>query len=440
MDDIQVDTLYNQEAEQAVLGSLIIDESKWYTIDLKPEDFFIDANAKIFKAMVNLNGRLDPITVTQELSRMNLLEEIGGAAYIYNLIAHTPTSENCGYYAGIVKEFALNRKIISAGYRIMALGQTGGKPSESLLKAQQILYSVGKETIQHDTVDITNVAKETADFLGQLRTKPMGLLTGFDRIDEKIGGIQRGEFVIIAGNPSIGKTSLALQIARNMSALYRGLIITLEMTPLALMIKMIASESGISSRVIYAGNYPDYRLDALINALGNITKHNIRINQCNTTIAIRNVVERELNDKGLDFICIDYLQKIRDRHGNNENSRIGFISGELASMTKDYNIPIMCLSQLSRGNLERENKRPQLSDLRDSGSIEQDADMVWSIYRESYFQDKKGGVIENNTTELNIIKNRLRGNTGVTYLKWEKDHERYICKDENKTTGGQYES
>lgn len=419
---------HDLEAEKAVLGSILIDSDAFLNCDLMPDDFYAEQNKWIFQAILNLyNGGsgINQITVAHELSRVQKLDDSGGSAYLSNLIYNTPTSLHAEYYSKIVKKCADNRRLISAAHKIAAIGYKNDDSQSGLMDAQSILLKAG--TVKDELFTFDELAREAVGHYGRLRHNYPGILTGLVKYDELLGGVLPGEYLILAANTSVGKTSLATQISRYIAQTKQVLIVSLEMTRQAIIDKNVAALSGVPSKLINLGNYPPDREERILNATAQLSTLNGTVTTtANTTMKIRNTIERMKLGKGVDFVVIDYIQKIRDRYGKSENDRISFISSELANMAKDYNVAIMALSQLNRLNWGRQDKRPMMSDLRDSGSLEQDADTILMLYRESYISAQTGEKSKDSTTELIVRKNRLRGNLGTICLDWNAYNERYI--------------
>jgi replicative DNA helicase len=410
---------FSAEAEASVIGSILIDSEVLKEIDLAPEDFFTQCRT-IYEVMVSLNGQVDQITVAHELQRTGKLQEIGGASYLSQIISEVPTSMNAEYYAKIVKECAINRRIMSAAHKIIAKATENGNPAETLAEAQSLISTI--ELPQSEIFSANELALKASDHYGSLRTRTPGILTGIKAIDDKLGGLLPGESVCLAANTSVGKTTLALQVARNISKTKKVLIDSEEMTAQSVTDKMVASISGVSTKLINLGNYTDERLGKLLDALDEVHELNLHVTRCGTTSKLRNQIEKYKPE----LVIVDYLQKLRDNYGTSDYQRVGFISNELTSMAKEYNIPLIALSQLHRTTGDQKKQRPMLSHLRDSGKLEEDFDMVWALYRESYFDFLEGVQASSLTTELIVLKNRLRGNTGPCYLIWSKENEQYV--------------
>lgn len=419
---------HNEEAEEAVLGSVVLDFSQVPSLDLQPSDFFNSSHQAIYQAILDLYRQgegIDQITVSHELQRKGKLEIIGGVAYLSHLISITPTSIHAPYYAKVLRDCSFSRSLIAAGNQIAQIGYRNEDPQQSVTDSQALLSDIDKAipTAQIWTPgDIANIA---SDRYAQLRNKIPGLSTGFRRFDTHTGGFFDGDYIILASRPGMGKSSLALQTAKQIGQRgHKVLFVSLEMIQEAIMDKLIASLIGKPASMIRRGNYSDELLGEITLSLGQLAEANLYL--CRgpaTTGSLRQIMERMKLSYGMDIAFVDYLQLLRDRYGSNENERIGFISGELSAISKELNVPVVVLSQLSRALESRSDKRPLLSDLRSSGSIEQDADLILFLSRESYYNRSVNP--HGAETELLIGKSRM-GGIGKLSLYWDAYKEKYV--------------
>jgi len=414
-------------AEESLLGSILIDGEQMSKVELDIVDFLNSNHQSIYKAILNLYKRgegIDQITVAHELMNKGELDQVGGVGYLSHLISITPTSLHALYYAKVVKDCALNRSLITAGGQIAQLGYTNKDPIESLSDSQQVLGSISRLMPATDLLTPNELADIANDRYGELRDMQPGLLTGFSDFDKRTGGLFKGDYIVLAARPSVGKTTVALQIAENIAVKHNVLFISLEMTTDAISDKRIAwfIEKPVGS--IRRGNYDEKLLSEIVLSLGKMAELNLYLaHGPATTRSVRQTIERMKLSYGVDVVFIDYLSILRDRYGSSANERVGFISGELANMAKEFDIPLVALSQLNRSPDARTDKRPQLSDLRESGAIEQDADLILFLYRDSYYDhnlDPAGA-----PCELIIAKDRLRGLIGKLELKWDGAREKY---------------
>ena len=427
----------NVEAEQSVLGSILVDQGQMANIELELDDFFSESHRFIYKAMLDLykeGGGIDQVTVAHELHKDGKLEAIGGAGYLSHLISIVPTSLHAPYYAKVVKDCSLNRRIIVGAEQIAQIGYKNEDPIESLATSQSILSALSRVMPCSELLTPPELADKANERYKMLRNIKPGFSTGFTSLDNKTGGLCKGDYIILASRPGVGKTTLALQIAQNLAAKLNVLFASLEMMPEAIIDKLVAGFIAKPTGIVRAGEYEDILLDEIILSLGKLAEMNLYLTHGPaTTHSLRQLMERMKLSYGLDVAFIDYLQLFRDQYGSNANERIGYISGELAAMSKEFNIPLVVLSQLSRAPEGRMDRRPHLSDLRESGSLEQDADLIIFLYRDSYYDrqiDPDGA-----ETELLISKDRLRGLSGKKIaLYWDQEGEKYVSAQREITS------
>jgi len=381
---------------------------------------------------------IDQITVAHELHRQGKLASIGGAAYLSHLISITPSPFHAPYYAKVVKDSSINRKLIAAAGEIAQVAYENRDPQQALSDSQAILSAVAKSIPATQIWTPGDLATKAMGRYSKLRDSIPGIPTGFSGFDKRTGGLFNGDYIILASRPGVGKTTLALQVAKHVAENHNVLFASLEMLPEAVLDKLVASLVGRPARVIRCGGYTDELLDAITLSLGELAE--FRLYLCRgpqTTSSLRQLMERMKLNYGLDIAFVDYLQLLRDRYGANPNERITYISGELANMAKEFDIPLVVLSQLSRAPEGRADKRPVLSDLRESGAIEQDADLILFLYRASYYErdiNPHGA-----DTELLIAKDRMRGITGKLTFYWDAQGEKYADDKREITGSGQSE-
>jgi len=384
------------EAEEAVIGSLLIDPDAILKIaaSLKPEDFFSETNRVIYKACLSLyqrNEAINQITVAHELMREDKLEQIGGAAFLSHLISNVPTSLHVEYYAQIVSNAAVMRRLIAAASQIEALGYEASPDVEaSLNDAEDILFKVRARQGLRGLVPIREVLGQYEE-AGPPTTLQEGeiphILTGFAALDDSLGGLQRTDLIVLAAKTSLGKTSLALNVARNTAINQKACIalFSLEMSREAVIQRFLGSESGVDSKRIRLGRFSEQDEIKIMEASGVLSEAPIYIDDSPMlrVVDIRSKARRLHFERGIDLIIVDYLQLIQG-NGRNETrvQEISNITRALKTLARELNVPILALSQLSRAVEARPSHIPQLSDLRESGSIEQDADVVIFIHRE----------------------------------------------------------
>jgi replicative DNA helicase len=393
----------DNDAEEAVIGSLLIDGSSVFQIAdfLQPVDFYFERNQQLFEACLALYQRdeaIDQVTLAQELSRRGRLEACGGTGHLSYLVSIVPTSLDIIEHARIVYRLSVMRQLIIAGGRIAAVGyEVGPDVEESLAKAEGILFRLRRGGGTGDLTHIRQVLDKYFEVAPEASaTQPERLpyvLSGFVGLDEFLAGFQRADLIIVAGRPSMGKTSLALNIARNAAVTHRACIalFSLEMGRDALVTRLVSSESGVNSRRIRFGEHKTEDEERrVMEATGILSEAPIFIDD---TPMIRMAEMRSkalrLNyERGIDMIIVDYLQLMSGEstgRGENRVQEISFISRSLKALAREISCPVLAVSQLSRAVEWRASHEPQLSDLRESGSIEQDADVVLFIYRDEYY-------------------------------------------------------
>ena len=388
------------EAEEAVIGSLLIDPEAILkvAVSLKAEDFFSETNRVIYQACLSLYQRnevINQITVAHELMRQDKLEQIGGAAFLSHLISNVPTSLHAEYYAQIVSDAAVMQRLIAAAAQIEALGYEASPEVEaSLNKAEDILFRVRMRREPRDFIPIRDALGQYFEEAGPPTALREGeiphILTGFTALDDFLGGLQRSDLIVLAARPSLGKTSLALNIARNAAINQKACVAlcSLEMSREAVVQRLLASESGVDSRKVRLGRFGEKDEIKIMEASGVLSEAPIYIDDSPQLRAldIRSKARRLHFERNIDLIIVDYLQLIQG-DGKNETrvQEISKITRALKTLARELNVPILAVSQLSRAVEWRASHVPQLADLRESGSIEQDADVVLFIYRDDMY-------------------------------------------------------
>jgi len=388
------------EAEEAVIGSLLIDPDAILKVatSLKAEDFFDETNQVIYQACFSLYQRnevINQITVAHELMRQNRLEQIGGAAYLSHLISIVPTSLHVEYYAQIVSKMAVMRRLIAAAGQIAAIGYEADSDIEaSLNKAEDILFQVRTRQGPRDFISIHDALGQYFEEAGQPTVFREGelphTLTGFTALDDFLGGLQRADLIVLAARPSLGKTSLALNIARNAAIDQKACVamFSLEMSREATVQRFLASESGVDSRKVRLRRFSEQDEVRIMEASGILSEAPIYIDDSPQLriVDIRSKARRLHFEHPLDLIIVDYLQLLQG-DGRNETrvQEISKITRSLKTLARELNVPVLAMSQLTRAVEWRASHVPQLADLRESGSIEQDADVVLFIYRDDMY-------------------------------------------------------
>lgn len=425
---------HNIEAEQSVLGSLLIERDAIIKVAayLKADDFYINANGSIYQAVLDLYNKREPtdfITLSDELDRRGLLDDVGGVTYLSSLLNTVPTAVHVEYYGRIVERQATRRRLIDAGTRIVGIGfQDEVDTEEALDAAERELFDVSQKRQTKDFQSISDVIDryfDQIDYLQQHRGDVVGVPTDYKDLDQLTGGLQRSDLLILAARPSMGKTAFALGVAYG-AAVQHGRsvgIFSLEMSADQLVQRLLATETGVDSHRLRLGMIDDTEWDRISRAFGRLSEASIFIDDsANASIMdVRSKARRLQAEKGLDLLIIDYLQLMSGRRSENRVQEISEISRGLKGLARELNIPVVALSQLSRAVETRADHRPMLSDLRESGSIEQDADIVMFIYRDEKYDensDKKG------IAELIVAKHR-NGPVGSINLRFFEQTARF---------------
>ncbi|MBM7585100.1 replicative DNA helicase [Bacillus pakistanensis] len=427
----------NIEAEQAVLGAIFLEPSSLTQASeaLIPEDFYRNSHQKIFNVMLNLSDAgqaVDLITVTEELANMKELEDVGGVSYLSELAASAPTAANIEYYAKIVEEKSLLRRLIRTASTIAQDGYTREDEVDELLsEAEKNIMEVAQRKNAGAFHNIKDVLVRTYDNIETLHNRVgdiTGIPTGFADLDHMTAGFQRNDLIIVAARPSVGKTAFALNIAQNVATKTdeNVAIFSLEMGAEQLVMRMLCAEGNINAQNLRTGSLTDEDWRKLTMAMGSLSNSGIYIDDTPgiRVNEIRSKCRRLKQESGLGMILIDYLQLIQGsgRSGENRQQEVSEISRALKGLARELEVPVIALSQLSRGVEQRQDKRPMMSDIRESGSIEQDADIVAFLYRDDYY-DKES---ENkNIIEIIIAKQR-NGPVGTVSLAFVKEYNKFV--------------
>jgi replicative DNA helicase len=430
-------------AEEAVLGSLLIDGNAMYKIAsfLKSSDFYGERNSHVFVACQTLyqrNEAINQITVAQEMHRKGKLEEYGGAAYLSHLIGISPTSLDIEHYAQIVFRLSMMRQMINAANEIATIGYEAGPDVDtSLSKAEDVLFRLRHAQGPRDFIHIRQIldsyfeetTPETATEDGVDQPVIHHILTGFSGLDDLLGGLQRSDLTIIAGRPSMGKTSFALNIARYAAVEQKACValFSLEMAQEPLVLRLLSDEARVDTRRVRLGYHSEEEEKRIMNATGILSEAPIFIDDSPRlrVVEMRSKARRLYFERNIDLIIVDHLGLMQGE-GRSENrvQEISYISRSLKAIARELNVPLIAVSQLSRAVEWRASHKPQLSDLRDSGSIEQDADVVVFIYRDEYYyatkedwQREHPGEAYPPPAELIVAKHR-NGPTGHINLRF----------------------
>ena len=407
----------NIEAEQSVLGAVLLDnEAIAIAIEqLLPNDFYKDSHKKIFIAMLDLyekNEPIDLITLTEQLNRKEQLEEIGGASYLSSIVNLVPTSANARYHAKIVKEKAILRNLITTATEIITTCYDAeGDVHELLDAAETKIFSISEKMVRSSYVHVKSVLKDTIELVDRLYNKKeliTGLPTGFMDLDEATTGFHKGDLIVIGARPGMGKTAFCLNIVTHIGQEVKApiAVFSLEMTKEQIVLRMLCSEAEVDSKAVRSGYHSkeDYR--KLVNAAGRLADAPIYIDDTfNSILDIRAKARRLKAEHGLGLVVVDYLQLMSGVNTFAAREQvISDISRSLKALAKDLEVPVIVISQLNRSCEQRgENKRPIIADLRESGAIEQDADIILFLYRDDYYKTKDA---REGVAELNIAKQR----------------------------------
>jgi len=422
---------HNIEAEQSVLGGLLINPDSWDKIaDILSEHDFYRAEHKLIyrhiSRMIEQCQQIDVITIAESVERTGKLDKVGGLPYLGTLAQNTPTAANIRSYAQIVRDKRKERDFITALYDLNAVSFGSDDVSQKIENGINVLNALADDKINEPLrlSDATQRAIESLERRYASGKEIHGLKTGFIDIDMKTGGLQKGDLIILAGRPSSGKTALSMNIAEHV-AIADGLpvlVFSIEMSDEQLATRAIANQGGVSLNALRSAKMQDDDWNRLTHAVGKMQDAPMFIdsNPSTTATQMHTRARRIHRQYGLGLIVIDYLQ-LMSESGENRNTELSAITRKLKLMAKDLHVPVICLSQLSRKVDERMDKRPIMSDLRDSGAIEQDADMIIMLYRDEYYNpDSKNKGI----AEANIVKQRM-GETGTVLLTFSGEFSRF---------------
>jgi replicative DNA helicase len=431
---------HNLEAEKSVLGAILMhNEAFNYAAELiDSKDFFRDAHRRIFDKMVALSERndaIDLVTLKEELARSNELDEVGGPAYIASLADGVPRSANVEHYARIVKEKATLRSLIQSANRILSDAYRAEEDADLILDgAEKAIFEIAEDRIREGFVPLRDLVQSsfaTIERLQQHKGLVTGVPTGFVDLDELTSGLQPSDLVLVAARPSMGKTSFALNIAQHVGTqtdMTVG-IFSLEMSKEQLFIRMLTAEARIDAHRFRSGYLNEKDYGRLSHALGTLAEARVFIDDSASlgVLEMRAKARRLQAEHGLHLLIVDYIQLMQGRgRFENRQTEIASISRSLKGLAKELRIPIVALSQLSRAPETRSDHRPQLSDLRESGALEQDADVVMFIFREEQYRDADGqpNQAAEGVAEIIIGKQR-NGPVGTAKLAFIKEHTRF---------------
>ncbi len=437
----------NIEAEASLLGAILIDTDAIVKIadHIHVEDFYDAKHARIYEALLALYERrsaIDVLTLADQLKGNGFLDMVGGASYLTELTNFVPTAAHVEQYADIVAQKALRRRLITAGADMAILGQDESKVLQELIEeAESRLFEVSQQHVKQSVVSLESVLAESFERLDDLhkdKGKLRGVPTGYRDLDAMLAGLQRSDLFIIAARPSMGKTAFVLNLAHKVATQAKEsvLIFSLEMSKEQLVDRLLAMESGVDAWALRTGKLTDDDFERLGEAMGTLSEAKIYIDDTPgiTVSDLRTKARREAHSQQLGLIIVDYLQLMsggnRFSSEGNRVQEISEISRGLKGIARELNVPLIALSQLSRSVESRSPKIPQLSDLRESGSIEQDADVVAFLYREDYYEPESD---RKNIMDV-LIKKHRNGPTGAVELYFDRDKQRIRSIDASHAT------
>lgn len=430
---------HNLEAERSVLGAILLHNDTFNTAieTIDANDFYRDAHRRIFDKMVRLAERgnaIDLVTLKEELTRASELDEVGGPAYISALVDGVPRSSNVEHYARIIKEKSTLRNLIYSANKIITTAYDADEDADTILdQAESAIFAIADGKVRDGFVSLKQLAEGSLDTIEKLASKKelvTGVPTGFTDLDEMTSGLQPGDIVIVAARPSMGKTSLVINMAQHVGTKTDKTvgIFSLEMSKEQLFLRMLTGEARIDAHRLRGGFLGDRDWGKLSQALGTLSEAKIYIDDTPSigVLEMRAKCRRLQAEHGLHMIIIDYVQLMQGRgRFENRSLELASISRSLKGLAKELGVPILVLSQLSRASEQRSDHRPQMSDLRESGALEQDADVIIFIYREDQYADKNAPPTESTGTAELIIAKQRNGPTGVVKLAFIREFTRF---------------
>lgn len=437
--DIAADKLppQNIEAEQSILGAILLENDSLPKVIevISREDFYKESHRKIYDAMIELFDKseaIDLITIAEELKKRNEIDAIGGEAYLSTLASQVPTAANIRYHSKIIREKALLRALIKSASEIAGKVYEENLDADELVdQAERIIFNISDKRIKTSFIGIKDLIKgsfETIEHLYDKKSAITGTASGFTDLDELTSGFQRGDLIVVGGRPSMGKTAFSLNIARHVGVEMKEpvAIFSLEMSKEQLAIRMLCSEAMVDSNSVRKGFIKKEDWSKLTNAAGKLTESPIFIDDSSSTtvLEMRAKARRlKLEHKGLSLVIVDYLQLMRGRGGleRSREQEISEISRSLKALAKELEVPVIALSQLNRGVEQRQVKKPTLADLRESGAIEQDADVIIFLYRDEFYNRETP---EKGKAEIIVAKQR-NGPTDTVNLTFFPNYTRF---------------
>lgn len=435
------------EAEKSLLGAIMISDNilpEILTI-LKPDDFYEERHKLIFTAMCNLydaHRPVDLLTLTAELKAMKKVKDVGGAPYLTELSTFVPAASHAKAYAEIVEKTSTRRRLIKAASEIANKAfEDDSNVGDLIGSAEKELFEVSDKVVKSDYVPIDDLLADAFERIGELqrnRNKLRGLKTGFRDLDKKTAGFQKGDLIIVGARPAMGKTTFAQNLTYNIATMNGKtgvLFFSMEMSASEIVDRIVSDVSGVDNWKIRTGNISDEEFSRIRDAMGEMDELPIYIDDTSsmTITELRNKARRAVHDHNIGIIIVDYLQLIQgsDRYKGNRVQEVTEISRGLKILARELNIPVVALAQLSRNVTGRDNPRPLLSDLRESGSIEQDADLVMFLHRPDYYKTNDDNYEDTHITELIIAKHR-HGAIGTIELYFHPELLRFMSLDKTR--------
>ncbi len=436
------------EAEEALLGAVLTNVNAYHSVAsfLRPDDFYLMRHQWIWQAVARIAERgedYDFLTVGEELRSLGRFEEVGGQPYLLHLISNTPTYVHAEVYGRLVERAALRRRLLAASDHIRALALDEGKAIETVTEeAESVLLKVTESQLKRDIVPIRDAVSEyfaRIEHLINNRDVALGLPTTFKALDTLLGGLQKSDLLIFAGRPGMGKTSFMLSVALNAARFDKRIVIfTMEMGAEQIVQRLISMETGISMQKLRLGQIDHAEWRRLVEAVDRLSRFHIFIDDtpAMTPLQMRTKCRRLAHEHGVDLVIVDYIQLMNAGgiYDNNRVQEVSYISRSLKELARELNVPVFSAAQLSRAVEQRQDKRPQLSDLRESGSIEQDADIVMFLYRDEVYNE---GTDQTNLADVIVAKHR-NGPTGTITLYFDKTITRFLDSTRHSVDLGQH--
>lgn len=428
---------HSEEAEQSVLGACMLSKDAMYDVmeKVRAEDFYNKHHKEIYEAIQSLEKKgsaVDMLTVCDELKKRGSLEAVGGRGYVATLTSAVPTTTNAGQYATIVVEKAEMRRLIDTAGNILEQGYSAEMEAQDILDhAEQAIFDIAQNRQKQDMIPLHDVLEENMRMISELaenKGQLTGVPTGLTDVDKKTNGLQRSDLIILAARPSMGKTAFALCVARNAAVKgHKVAIFSLEMSKYQLSQRLIAMEAGVDVQKLRTGDLDTGDWQKISVVMDTLSEADIIIDDTPgmSAMEIKNKCRRLKAEKGLDLVVVDYLQLMAaEGRPENRQQEVSAMSRNLKQLARELDCPVLVLSQLSRAPETRNDHRPMMSDLRESGAIEQDADVIFFLYRDEVYNEETDNPGE---CEVHIAKQR-NGPTGVVDVRWQSRYTKFVNK------------